>query len=389
MHSPYRHESRLQLSPPDQNHHAGTASVPSTTPSGKPLLGMEPPIARSQSVLSPSEKNGTEAHVQLDVPLAANPSSKPSLVIPAKKPLANTGSLRSKGHFVHSLCGKAFNTRSGVKKHHWGARLNDLKTVTGCWAKHGKPDAAWDDHPSCKEQPKDERHANDEPVRQCFKAPVAQMMPARQSSIVDMQNLNELPPKVAQSLSISPSTAVPGDQARYSSDQISPSNSYNFQTLLTVVNAASSIESPTPQSRNDSVITHLDAQVNAQELQALQDPLLMDHARKQISGLQRSGYLAIGSLAQNQHPSADAGQDWRPSLLGYASNVLANPAVPSGAHLLAQSPSTSQLRPNQTQKRSRDSDLLGTEPGGVRSSTSPDSGRKRQKDGNTDLPDIS
>lgn len=54
------------------------------------------------------------------------------------------------GIFIHALCGKGFASRYKVRKHHWGAKNDDLSTTTGCWAKHGKPNASWDDHRSCK-----------------------------------------------------------------------------------------------------------------------------------------------------------------------------------------------------------------------------------------------
>ncbi|KAH9864165.1 hypothetical protein J1614_010099 [Plenodomus biglobosus] len=55
--------------------------------------------------------------------------------------------------FVHSLCGMAFSSRYGVKKHHWGAKNEDIHTTTGCWAKHKKPKINWDAHATCREQP--------------------------------------------------------------------------------------------------------------------------------------------------------------------------------------------------------------------------------------------
>lgn len=55
--------------------------------------------------------------------------------------------------FIHSLCGKAFSSRYGVKKHHWGAKNEDIHTTTGCWAKHKKPKVSWDAHATCREQP--------------------------------------------------------------------------------------------------------------------------------------------------------------------------------------------------------------------------------------------
>lgn len=50
---------------------------------------------------------------------------------------------RYKGQFVHAICGKTFTTRHAVKKHHWGQKMNDEETTTGCWFNNGKPNVDW------------------------------------------------------------------------------------------------------------------------------------------------------------------------------------------------------------------------------------------------------
>jgi hypothetical protein len=57
------------------------------------------------------------------------------------------------GPFIHAICGKGFASRYKVRKHHWGAKNDDMATTTGCWAKHGKPSSNWNDHDSCKLKP--------------------------------------------------------------------------------------------------------------------------------------------------------------------------------------------------------------------------------------------
>lgn len=47
------------------------------------------------------------------------------------------------GNFVHAICGKHFQSRRSVKKHHWGPQADNIATKTGCWAKHGKPNREW------------------------------------------------------------------------------------------------------------------------------------------------------------------------------------------------------------------------------------------------------
>jgi hypothetical protein len=66
---------------------------------------------------------------------------------------------------------------------------------------------------------------------------------------------------------------MPDDALPYNTSQLQMRGARrSFDTLLTAVNVASSIESPTPQGRNDSVVSHLDAQVASTELQPQPSP---------------------------------------------------------------------------------------------------------------------
>lgn len=76
--------------------------------------------------------------ISLPIPLVSTQANSASE--PANQ---NPRSTRVKGEFIHSLCGKAFTTRHGVKKHHWGPKIDDRATTMGCWAKSGKPDIEW------------------------------------------------------------------------------------------------------------------------------------------------------------------------------------------------------------------------------------------------------
>jgi hypothetical protein len=172
--------------------------------------------------------------------------------------------------FIHALCGKGFVTRSKVKKHHWGGKINDINTTTGCWAKHKKPDVEWDDHPSCKEVP---RNAATRPKRAKKrlnlpekKAPVVPAMTSsRYASLPTLSTLGNMPQHVEaapDSLDNSPQFAqdVP---ALFYSHYIPPTSP--FETLLTAVNVASKIEAPVAQGRQQSVVNQLDAQALAAE----------------------------------------------------------------------------------------------------------------------------
>ncbi|KAF2830490.1 hypothetical protein CC86DRAFT_315813 [Ophiobolus disseminans] len=172
------------------------------------------------------------------------------------------------GQYIHSLCGKGFVTRSKVKKHHWGGKINNLETSTGCWAKHKKPNVDWDDHPSCKEGPHSSTKAKK--IKRQSMAPEdrAPAVPAMATRGVDspprVTDLENVPEPVEEALN-SPSRVsryAPGDHLPYHSHQFPRSP---FENLLTAVNLASNIEAPVPQGRNDSVVSQLDAQALAAE----------------------------------------------------------------------------------------------------------------------------
>lgn len=100
--------------------------------------------------LSPQDYDTPEHQPQA---LQTGSTSLPSEAAAPTTPVASAP--RPQAQFVHALCGRAFSTKNGVKKHHWGTRIADPNTKIGCWARFGKPPyVAWDDHPSCKLPPK-------------------------------------------------------------------------------------------------------------------------------------------------------------------------------------------------------------------------------------------
>ncbi|XPS92094.1 hypothetical protein M3J09_001500 [Ascochyta lentis] len=181
------------------------------------------------------------------------------------------------GPFVHALCGKGFATPSKVKKHHWGKKHNDLATTTGCWAKHRKPDVAWDDHPSCKDGRPASETMKPAPSLSRQIRPKAAILDTKTQAALDVsqQNtipgfptLDDLPHTVARALSTGTATIYPeGLEPGYHHIHRTPSRS-SFDSLLTAVNVVAQIDAPQPQSRTDSIALHLDAQVAAAERHA-------------------------------------------------------------------------------------------------------------------------
>lgn len=176
--------------------------------------------------------------------------------------------------YIHALCGKGFATLSGVKKHHWGKKANDLTTSTGCWAKHKKPDVAWDDHPSCKGLQLASGATSALASTSKQGRPKALLPQAKALAASDMTQFNtvpgfptldDLPKTVAKALSTGNASVADSEEweSRYHAHRL-PSRS-SFDTLLTAINMVSKIDAPKPEARTDSIALHLDAQVAATE----------------------------------------------------------------------------------------------------------------------------
>jgi hypothetical protein len=223
-----------------------------------------PPPSRKRRRLNSSahfkvEEDTDEEDIEASV--CASPPAK----VPSKRTLQRQAKKKAEeeqvrpaveGPYIHSLCGKGFASRSKVKKHHWGAKLENLETTNGCWAKHNKPDVSWNEHPSCKEGPPPRRTANrsieSKPTQKESKqkAPVVPTM---------IPTLEDLPRTVYEA--VNPQEA---DQPIFT--EVGPFHSHRlptqdrFNSLLTAAKFASRIEAPRPQGRNDSLISHLNAQ---------------------------------------------------------------------------------------------------------------------------------
>ncbi|KAF2844882.1 hypothetical protein T440DRAFT_461377 [Plenodomus tracheiphilus IPT5] len=116
-----------------------------------PMVVMPPPSKkhgqRASSIIASLIDRGAAIHKSIHSPVRAQ-------MLLSRRIETTAPRSRAEGScpFVHSLCGKAFSSRYGVKKHHWGAKNEDVNTTTGCWAKHRKPNVTWDAHPTCREQ---------------------------------------------------------------------------------------------------------------------------------------------------------------------------------------------------------------------------------------------
>lgn len=212
-------------------------------------IGMPPPSMKrscASSFLQPkaegAQASGNTVHDYniRESQAASPPSSKASR---GSAPIARRGN----GQFIHSICGKGFTRRQAVKKHHWGDKLDDLDTTTGCWAKHGKPNVRWNEDISCK---------------------VTSRVPPLHSygsgSASATSNAPAVPAIVPNYRNTTPGPMTLMPYHSHGLPKTAPSSSSPFQSLLTAVNIAASIEEPTPKGRIDSlIVSNLDAQANA------------------------------------------------------------------------------------------------------------------------------
>jgi len=218
-------------------------------PMDAPDIDMPPPSrkrSRASSFLQPKVKgaqaSGNTVHDYnvSESQVASPPSTKASR---RSAPTARKGS----GQFIHSICGVGFSRRQAVKKHHWGDKLDDLDTTTGCWAKNGKPNVNWNEHISCKVT------SRVPPLRSygAGSASATSNAPAVPAMVPNYRDTNPGP------MTLMPyhSHGLPGT---------APPSSSPFQSLLNAVNIAASIEEPTPKGRIDSLIaSNLGAQADA------------------------------------------------------------------------------------------------------------------------------
>lgn len=222
------------------------------------------------------------------------------------------------GPFIHGLCGKGFPSRSKVKKHHWGSKIGDLNTTTGCWTKYQKPNVNWDDHPSCRQTsqkahlstlgstPKRTNHNHMEPASVDRKAPVVPaMVPKPRNLVPGIRDHQD--PFHAMATSFEPLRVQTRPQH---TSRLSPGSS--MDDLLTVVNAeVSSIEAPKPKGRNDSIVSNLNAQAELEEQQT------------QVVSQAQAGYGGISDYQDRQFPTQNSG--FNLNLFGFAHQVPVDP----------------------------------------------------------------
>lgn len=321
-----RSESVIAVSP-----RTSSAALPEdprdhTVPICEPAVDMPPPPGKRnrkslvlEVKLEERQANVIGKHepdVKEDQPSRARSLKQSWNHTPASRKYSQIG-----GAYIHSLCGKSFNERSKVKKHHWGNRNDDLNTTTGCWHKQKRPNVSWDDHASCKDvprpAPRNSRRARS--ATEDSKAPVVPaMVPNYRNVIPGFPTLQDLPRNVATAVR-SPHTPSPFAQDgnvysgamqdgylpyhthRLPRSTIPPSSP--LENLLTVVNAAAESEKPTQEGRNDSVVNcDLDAQAIAAE---------------------RTGHYTPAWAFSSYHPAYDAHyQQYMPSPTGTGFSIV-------------------------------------------------------------------
>lgn len=301
--------------------------TPIAVPLGQPTLDMLPPKKRSRTELrgyiDTNEGRDYEEEVGSRKPLA--PATVPILPNQStQQSSVRRSSVRAprlQGQYIHSICGRTFASRYAVKKHHWGTKTDDLETSTGCWFKNGRPNVQWDEHPSCRDQqtskmryPKSHRPGTNQTTAPEFRAPVVPAMaPNPQNTIPGFLTHSDLPQTVAETLRRSP-TPPHSPQVQtlpYHTSRLPIRGS--LDNLLTAVNVAIKIDAPTPQGRNDSVVSHLDAQAAAAEERRYQPSSWPGASREQLDPA--FSYHALPPLSQVGLGVTQAQPDAAPRML--------------------------------------------------------------------------
>lgn len=205
-------------------------------------------------------------------------------------------------YFVHALCGKGFMTLSGVKKHHWGKKINDPTTTTGCWAKHKKPNVAWDEHPSCHEGRSGSgtfQAGTSKPRRQQPKASMSESISLRSSvtphlnPVPGFPTLSDLPDTVAKVISTATENLA-GEESRmllYQDRRVSSRS--GLEDNLTAASVFPQIDAPKPRALTSSIAVQLYGKVAATEQQA---PVAQDFL---TSTTQSTNVPSIASFAMD------------------------------------------------------------------------------------------
>ncbi|KAH6865597.1 hypothetical protein BKA58DRAFT_224484 [Alternaria rosae] len=240
--------------------------VPVAVPIGQPIDDMLPPSKKRRChQSSTTQAKGKEEPREEDAKIARHmsPSTETTdrLSVPPqpekKIKEANTSSQGRGGPYIHGLCGKGFSGRSKVKKHHWGKKLDDLETTSGCWAKNNKPNVSWNEHPSCRDGVAQQKLSSAVPKPRT----VTQKAPLVPPMVPTSEDRNHFFADTSRPCRESEQPIE--DMGAYHSHRL-PTRS-SFDDLLTAVNVACEIDAPQPQGRIDSVVSHLDAQAAAAE----------------------------------------------------------------------------------------------------------------------------
>lgn len=229
--------------------------------------------------------------------------------------------------FIHILCGKGFATLTGVKKHHWGKKVNDLATTTGCWAKYKKPDVAWDDHPSCKDGrstsvvikslPPVSKQSQTKASKSQSKTPSAVDVP-QLNPIPGFPTLEYLPHTVAQTVNAGNGTVSSSQEPDVVDHTHRLASRSSFDSLLTAVNVVSQIDAPKPKGRTESIALHLDAQVAAAEQHS---PFIPDNPPTSSFNPPPAALNTTGSAGMGEFPNdmsgypVNYGSEEQPSVL--------------------------------------------------------------------------
>jgi hypothetical protein len=300
-----RSESVVPADPTQARLEHDTNVPPKTTVQSDPHVGLVDDIAAEMP--PPTRKRSRKASIAHSKPTEQVPqsSNQDGNASDSEEPALEHGSdpveavakpsrkqSEGGGHYIHGICGKAFASRSKVKKHHWGSKMDDTNTTTGCWFKHKKPSVSWNDHPSCRETQKltPPKSYKARSTSAETKAPVVPaMVPSDRSS--GLPALQSRAGIGADHVNPTPTPQAPKHDAHdtflpYHSHSIprNPSNS-SFESLLTAVNFAAKIEEPKAKARNDSVI------FNRLEAHALE--------------AERTGRYQPGSHLAPDHPNDD------------------------------------------------------------------------------------
>ncbi|KAF2642670.1 hypothetical protein P280DRAFT_271385 [Massarina eburnea CBS 473.64] len=257
--------------------------TPTAVPLGQPAFDMAPPGSGSSkgstvpSVADVRRISEAPSWAASDQYQGQEDTGSPATELPPRKATkrknrvkaVQTGDSKPRaspnsGNYVHAICGRTFQNRYAVKKHHFGAKSKEEATANSCWVKHGMPDREWDEHPSCQQEepkpfPKSRRTSN-------IPAPPASdsktgIVPANNQqpknlNLPAISKLNDLPRTVADIVYDTP--ALSDGIVSYGSPRVSSKDGPGMASLLTAVNAVSKLDAPKPQRRIDSIVDNLD-----------------------------------------------------------------------------------------------------------------------------------